>query len=55
MSPEELLYLQVKEFNKGNIKFLMTLYENDACFAYKPGQVIKGLEVAGRGSCSSNH
>src|SRR5215467_1175401 len=44
MSPEELLELQVKEFNKGNINFLMTLYENDACFASKPGQVVDGLE-----------
>ena len=44
MTPEELLDLQVKEFNKGNINFLMTLYENDACFAYEPGHVIKGLE-----------
>jgi ketosteroid isomerase-like protein len=40
-TPEELLRSQVKEFNKGNIKFLMTLYENDACFATKPRQVVK--------------
>lgn len=40
---EELLNLQVKEFNKGNVNSLMTLYENDACFASRSGQVIKGL------------
>lgn len=44
MTPEELLNLQVKEFNKGNVSFLMTLYENDACFASEPGQVVKDLE-----------
>ena len=44
MTPEELLNLQVKEFNKGNVSFLMTLYENDACFASEPGHVVKDLE-----------
>lgn len=44
MTPEKLLNLQVEEFNKGNIIFLMTLYENDACFASKPGEVVKDLE-----------
>ena len=34
----------MEEFNKGNIIFLMTLYENDACFASKPGEVVKDLE-----------
>jgi ketosteroid isomerase-like protein len=43
-TPEDLLNLQVEEFNKGNIDFLMTLYENEACFAPKPGQVVKDLE-----------
>jgi ketosteroid isomerase-like protein len=44
MTPEELLNLQVEEFNKGNVSFLMTLYEKDACFASKPGQIVKDLE-----------
>jgi ketosteroid isomerase-like protein len=44
MTPEDLLKAQVEEFNKGNLSFLMTLYENDACFASKPGQVVKDLE-----------
>jgi len=43
-TPEALLNLQVEEFNKGNIDFLMTLYENEACFASKAGQVVKDLE-----------
>jgi ketosteroid isomerase-like protein len=44
VSPEELLNSQVEEFNKGNISFLMTLYEKDACFAYEPGKVVKDME-----------
>ena len=44
MTPEDVFYSQVEEFNKGNICFLMTLYEKDACFASSPGQVVKGLE-----------
>jgi ketosteroid isomerase-like protein len=44
MTPEDLLNLQVQEFNKGNVSFLMTLYENDGCFASEPGQVVKDLE-----------
>jgi hypothetical protein len=43
MTPEEVLDLQVKEFNKGNISFLMTLYENGACFASEPGQDLKNI------------
>jgi ketosteroid isomerase-like protein len=44
MTPEDLLNSQVQEFNKRNIDFLMTLYEKDACFASKPGQVVRDLE-----------
>src|SRR5919106_3523804 len=44
VTPEDLLNSQVEEFNKGNISFLMTLYEKDACFASKPGQAVKDLE-----------
>lgn len=32
LTPEDLLKSQVEEFNKGNITFLITLYEKDACF-----------------------
>jgi ketosteroid isomerase-like protein len=34
----------VQEFNKGNMSFLMTLYEKDACFASQPGQVVTDLK-----------
>jgi ketosteroid isomerase-like protein len=44
LTPEELLESQVREFNNGNINFLMTLYEKDACFASKAGQVLNDLE-----------
>jgi ketosteroid isomerase-like protein len=44
MIPEDVLDLQVKEFNKGNISFLMTRYENGACFASNPGQVVEDLK-----------
>ena len=43
-APADLLFLQVEEFNRGNVSFLMTLYEKDACFASNPGQVVQGLE-----------
>ncbi len=43
LTPEDLLNSQVEEFNKGNINFLMTLYEKDACFASEPGQIINVL------------
>jgi ketosteroid isomerase-like protein len=43
-APADLLYLQVEEFNRGNVSFLMTLYEKDACFASNSGQVVQGLE-----------
>jgi ketosteroid isomerase-like protein len=44
MTPEDLLNSQVEEFNNGNISFLMTLYEKDACFTSKAGQVLNDLE-----------
>jgi ketosteroid isomerase-like protein len=43
LSPEEVLTLQVQEFNKGNTDFLMTLYENEACFAPRPGEIDSDL------------
>lgn len=49
MTPEEFLNIQVQEFNNGNIGFLMTLYESDACLAVKPDQVVRGLENIRRG------
>lgn len=44
VTPEDLLNSQVEEFNKGNINFLMTLYEKGACFAPEPGQVVDDLD-----------
>lgn len=40
LTPKDLLDSQVKEFNRGNIDFLMTLYEMDACFASKPDKLL---------------
>ena len=44
MTPKELLNFQVQEFNKGNLDLIMALYENEACFAERPDQVVKDLE-----------
>jgi ketosteroid isomerase-like protein len=49
LTPEELLNKQVQEFNKGNISFLMTLYEKDACFVPRPGEVVRDLDSIRRG------
>ncbi len=42
-TPEEFLELQIEEFNKGNVNFLMTLHEKRS-FASKPGQAVKELD-----------
>jgi ketosteroid isomerase-like protein len=44
VTPEDLLNSQVEEFNKGNVSFLMTLYEKGACFVPEPGQVVDDLD-----------
>jgi ketosteroid isomerase-like protein len=44
LTPKDLLDSQVKEFNRGNIDFLMKMYEMDACFASKPGQAVNDLD-----------
>jgi ketosteroid isomerase-like protein len=44
MTPEEVLNSVVKGINSGDIDFLMTLYEADACFASQPGQIAKSPE-----------
>jgi ketosteroid isomerase-like protein len=49
LTPEELLNKQVQEFNKGNISYLMTLYENEACFAPRAGEVVRDLDSIRRG------
>ncbi len=44
MTPEEVLSSVVEGINTGNMDSLMTLYEADACFATKPGQLAKDPE-----------
>ena len=39
LSPEEVLTYQVQEFNKGNTDFLMALYEKEAGFSPRPGEI----------------
>jgi ketosteroid isomerase-like protein len=41
---EKFLDSYVDELNKGNIDFLLKLYEVDACFVSQGGQLVKGQE-----------
>lgn len=41
MSPEEVLNSVTKGINSGDLDFLMTLYEPNACFASQPGQLAR--------------
>lgn len=43
-TPEEVLSSVIEGINTGNIDSLMMLYEPEACFAPKPGQVVKGQQ-----------
>jgi ketosteroid isomerase-like protein len=43
-TPEEVLDSIVEGINSGNIESLMTLYEQEACFAVQPGQIAKGQQ-----------
>jgi ketosteroid isomerase-like protein len=43
-TPEEVLNSIVEGINTGDLDSLMTLYEADACFASKPGQIVKSPE-----------
>jgi uncharacterized protein (TIGR02246 family) len=43
-TPEEVLHSVTECINSGNLDSLMMLYESDACFAFQPGQFIKGRE-----------
>lgn len=45
MTPEEVLDSVVEGINTGDLDSLMNLYESNACFASKPGQVAKGPEL----------
>ena len=44
MTPEKFLKSYVDQFNKGDMRSILTLYESDACFVSQPGQVVKGEE-----------
>ncbi|MGH9979064.1 MAG: YybH family protein [Nitrososphaeraceae archaeon] len=44
VKPEEVLRSVAECINTGSLDSLMMLYEPDACFAYQPGQFIKGRE-----------
>ena len=44
LTPEEVLRSVTECINSGNLDSLMMLYETDACFAFQPGQFIKGRE-----------
>ena len=48
MSPEEVLDSIVEGINTGNLDSLMTLYEDEACFASQPGQLANGPESVRR-------
>jgi ketosteroid isomerase-like protein len=44
MTPKEFLDSYVENFNTRNLGTLMDMYETEAHFAIKPGQVINGLK-----------
>ncbi len=44
LTPEEVLRSVTECINSGNLDSLMMLYETDACFAFQPGQFVKGRE-----------
>ena len=45
MTPEEVLNSIAEGINTGNLDSLMMLYETDACFASRPGQLAKSPET----------
>ncbi|MGA7369608.1 MAG: hypothetical protein WBX01_10810 [Nitrososphaeraceae archaeon] len=44
-TPEEVLSSVVEGINTGNIDSVLTLYESEACFTPKPGQIVKGHQT----------
>ncbi|CAN5654052.1 hypothetical protein BH18THE1_BH18THE1_08770 [soil metagenome] len=44
LTPENFLGLFVDELNKGNISYLLPLYEKDACFVTQLGEIVTGQE-----------
>jgi uncharacterized protein (TIGR02246 family) len=44
MTPPEVLNSVVEGINTGDLESLMTLYESDACFTLRPGQLDESTE-----------
>jgi uncharacterized protein (TIGR02246 family) len=44
MTPREVLNSVVEGINTGDLESLMTLYESDACFTLRPGQLDESTE-----------
>jgi uncharacterized protein (TIGR02246 family) len=43
-APENFLNSFADELNKGNLSYLLSLYETDACFVSQSGEIVKGQE-----------
>ncbi len=43
-APENFLSSFAEELNKGNLSYLLSLYETDACFVSQSGEIVKGQE-----------
>ena len=44
LTPGSLLNSFADALNKGNVSYLLSLYEADACFVSQSGEIVKGLE-----------
>ena len=44
LAPENFLKSFAGELNKGNLSYLLSLYETDACIVSQSGEIIKGQE-----------
>ena len=43
-APETFLNSFADELNKGNLSYLLSLYETDACYVSQSGEIVKGHE-----------
>jgi uncharacterized protein (TIGR02246 family) len=43
-APETFLNSFADELNKGNLSYLLSLYETDACYVSQSGEIVKGQE-----------
>jgi uncharacterized protein (TIGR02246 family) len=43
-APETFLNSFADELNKGNLSYLLSLYETDACFVSQSGEIVRGQE-----------